>query len=256
MMDSDAEAKTHDWVQIASASRDAVGRAPHGDKVDVLREAASEHGLSDSHVRRMIRALTFVDAQHGKDPTFAQALRGASFRVAELVDRWSQYAPQEAKAAAQRYFDSKVNFKGLQALYEQASDKAEHRVAPGGSQMPDDYIAVALQRAKELADVATQEVTVDSEARLAGGVDRLLKARDGTFFAVIITPPGLTPLAYGVRRKLDAGRIALHNLVGIRTVVILPEEAAPSEFTAVLQMYKLQDTPVGVIKVKPQFYAE
>jgi hypothetical protein len=256
MTNSEAEAETHNWVQIASACRDAVSRAPHGDKVDVLREAANEHGLSDSHVRRMIRALAFVEALHGKDRTFAQALRNATFRVAELVDRWSQYAPQEAKAAAQRYFANEVNFKGFQALFELANSNAEHRVAPGGSQLPDDYVAVAVKRAKALAEVPTQEVAVDGDARLASGVDRLLKAKDDRLFAIIITPPGLSTQAYGVRRKLDAGRIALHRLVDITTIVILPEEAEPAEFTAVLSMYKLQDTPVGVIRVKPQYYTE
>lgn len=253
MKNSDNEA---DWIEIASVCREAVNRAPHGDKVEVLREAADERGLSDSHVRRMIRALTFVEALHGKDQTFALALRGASFRVAELVDRWSQYAPQDAKAAAQRYFAKEVNFKGLQALFEMASSNAEHRVAPGGSTLPDDYLAVAVKRAKALADVPTQEIAVESDARLASGVDRLLKAKDDSLFAVIITPPGLSPLAYGVRRKLDAGRIALHKLVDITTIVILPEEAEPVEFAAVLTMYGLQDTYVGVIRVKPQYYAD
>lgn len=245
-----------DWVTIAGACRDAVNRAPHGDKVEALREAAEGHGLSDSHVRRMIRALTFVEALDSKDMEFALALRRASFRVAELVDRWSQFAPSEAKAAAQRYFDKEVNFKGLQTLFERESGGGNAAPVSTVGTVPDEFRQVAFERAEQLAGRKVKEVSVEAEPRLAAGVDRLMRSSEGHLFAVLVTPPGLSPKAYAVRRKLDAGRIALHKRVGIETIVVLPEEAEPSDFAETLSIYGLQDTPVGVIRVRPQYYAE
>ncbi len=246
----------HDWVTIASVCREAVNRAPHGEKVEVLREAAQDHGLSDSHVRRMIRALSFVEALESKDKAFAQALRGASFRVAELVDRWSQFAPSEAKAAAQRYFDKEVNFKGLQALFDRACGGASVVPASAAGSVPDEYRRVAFERAEQLAGGQVEEVSLESEPRLATGVDRLMRTTQGRLFAVVVTPPGLPQKAYEVRRKLDAGRIALHKRVDIETIVILPDEAGPPEFAETLSLYGLQDTPIGVIRVRPQYYAD
>ncbi|HEV2510344.1 hypothetical protein [Bosea sp. (in: a-proteobacteria)] len=241
------------WVAIAAEALQRVNYAPHGKKNAALQSVVNEYGPTANHIRRMMRALTFTLELSPTHPELAQALRGVTFKTAELVDRWYRRDPVAAIDAAERYVSRRLSFRALLAEYAGEALRPVSGADDPGLDL-DSFRAVALRHARHLIGVEVDEGERPKELKHLTGIDHLLQERTGLKrWAVIIVLPDQAPALYRARRELDLGRALALRQVKIEPIIVMPQAAHPDVFKELLTSFHAEFVHVAVVKIRPTY---
>ena len=250
---SDDELDHPKWVTIAAEALQRVNYAPHGEKKYALQSVVDEYGPTANHIRRMMRALAFTMELAPSHPELAQALRGVTFKTAELVDRWYRRDPAAAIDAAERYVSRRLSFRALLAEYSGEASRPRNGTEDAGLDL-DSFRAVALRHARKLIGVEVDEAERPRALKHLTGIDHLLQERAGLKrWAVMIVLPDQAPALYRSRRELDLGRALALRQVKIEPIFVLPQAALPDDFKELLTLFHAEFAHVAVVKVQPTY---
>lgn len=108
------------WLDHAIAIRAELDKAKRGDRDDIHLAWSEKLGTTDSVIRRMVSALRFIRTveTEAKDEALARRLEKAPMTCLTVLDRWSQYALDNAVAAARRLANGEVNLPMLKDMEE------------------------------------------------------------------------------------------------------------------------------------------
>ncbi|MDP3601134.1 MAG: hypothetical protein Q8R85_08235 [Bosea sp. (in: a-proteobacteria)] len=250
---AEEDAADRRWVAIAAEALQRVNFVSHGEKRAMLSDIAKERNLSENHVRRMMRSLTFTVEIEPRHREVARALRTVTFKVAELIDRWYRRDEKAAIDAAESYVSGRLSYRGLFAVYEGKTLEDRGSKQADGLDLPS-YRDAALSKVRSMIGLDLEEAQRPDAMTLLSDVDHFLQEKKGSKrWAIMIVLPGLSSNLYRARRELDLGRaLALHQL-NVTPVFVLPDESAPREFERVLEAFHINFALVVSLGIRKSY---